>query len=310
MLLSPYMRPSLTVVVVRDHIYPDKFYAPFEDFETCLEGLVNQSFSEPFKILICVQTGDFDYLSNLVASSFSSKLDIEVISCPAQSSIELKNFAALKVDTPLVLSLDADTKMLPDCMQLMVNALRSQDKVDVVSGVTTYGDDSAWRRVAAVVDRGNEDTLGFCRTKYISTNFSMMRSELIKQSSLQHKTHFTESWQRMARLHAQGVGIYSESAAVAHHAYPGISLCHDFNRTLGFAQMQSDLNPSIGLFVKKVWRRGRGSFGNLKRLRKGRLCATDWLVSPVVVALSLYFYGCGMAGAMRGKKNASVESFV
>lgn len=302
--------PELTVVVVRDHLHPAIEDSPCSDFTACLEGLLEQDFEAPFKVLVAVGPEEFCVVSRRLGEQFGRHLDFEVLRGPSSASHELRNFAYSQSRSPMTMHLDADCVTRPGCLTALVSAMRSRCDADIVSCVTTYGDNTSRRRVAGILERGPEAEAVFSLTRHICANAALFRTDVLLRHPIEDGPPFTKGLARKMKLLNEGVGLYVEPKAVVYHEYEGPSFSRDFWRTKGFASMASYSKPSSFLVPWLMLKNSRSCLVSILRLGNQRLKGMDWiLVAPAFLNSRRHLY-LGMRDCIRGEKNALGTSFI
>jgi len=309
MSISAPPHSELTIIITRDYKCTAASES-YDDFLAALQGLSTQQFESDFNIMIVVGPGDATEITEVTSERFGAKLDVQIIEGPSDRAIDQRNYAYNHVKSRFVLDMDADCVLHPRCLTHLLAAMHSSESVGVVSAITSYGDDSSWRRIASLFDRPYGHLQSLAPTTYLSANCALFRRELLLEHKLRAGPPFTISRSRTEGLISSGVGLFVEPRAIAYHAHNGLKFCHDYHRSAGFAWMYTHPSPQYGLIpnyvVRTLWRDLRLA------LRQGprRLHWRDWLLVPAVVLMSRYYRVLGMFDALRGEPRAVGTGFV
>ena len=99
-----------------------------------------------------------------------------IVHSPDTQSAKLKDFGVSCAQADLVAVFEADCVPHPSWLRVLVSALRQRSDVSVVSGRTSYGDETMYRRALSLVDRSFDDLGRAGVTRSVSNNAALFSS--------------------------------------------------------------------------------------------------------------------------------------
>jgi cellulose synthase/poly-beta-1,6-N-acetylglucosamine synthase-like glycosyltransferase len=130
-------RPAVSVVVTSD--YASGTAVGWEDLRASLAALARQDFREPAEFLL-VETAEL--ATRIPADVLRVLPSLRVVSVDARAASALKNAGAQAASADIVALVDGDCRVARGWLRHLVTALREHPEAAVVSGRTTYGDET------------------------------------------------------------------------------------------------------------------------------------------------------------------------
>lgn len=139
-------RPAVSVVVTSD--YASGKPAGWDDLRASLAALARQDFPEPAEFLL-VETAAL--APRIPADVLRTLPSLRIVSADARAASALKNAGARAACADIVALIDGDCRAARGWLRHLVSALRDHPEVGVVSGRTTYGDETRFARMMALI---------------------------------------------------------------------------------------------------------------------------------------------------------------
>lgn len=242
----------LCVVIVSD--YEGREEKTWESERLALAAFDRQDIAEPFDVLV-IESSLFR--GSEPADLTAGRLRVRVLYADETASARLKDFGVRQTDATFVAVVEADCVPDPAWLRVLVSALREHPECCVVSGRTSYGDESSYHRVLGLLDRSFDDWMHPGSTDQISNNGAIFRRDvLLRFEYPDSASPFSSARVRMEQMRAAGLRFWFEPAAGMHHAIGGFGFIRDFRRHTGFNAMAAvpDPGPSD---VPSLWCRRR-----------------------------------------------------
>jgi hypothetical protein len=220
----------LSVIVVSDYAADDG--ARPDEFRM-MAALAAQDITEPFEIVLAENESR--------KSSFPESLleivpNTRVIFFTEANSSKLKD-AALRVTTgKLVAIFEADARPQPAWLRLAVETLDRDPATAAVSGHTIYGEDSALKRAAGLIDRGYLETDRLGPTPFVCNNGALYRRELLEAFPYGDEPNpFVSGRLRSEAMRDAGAKLLFHPGMVSVHEFGGLKFLREVRRNQGFS---------------------------------------------------------------------------
>lgn len=222
--------PRLSVIVVSDYAADDG--ARPDEFRM-MAALAAQEIAEPFEIVLAeneVRKASFPETLLEIAT------DTRVAFFPEAVSSRLKD-AALRVTTgKLVAVFEADAPPQPAWLRLAAEALDRDPAAAAVSGHTIYGEDSALKRVAGLIDRGYLEADGIGPTLFVCNNGALYRRELLEAFPYGDEPNpFVSGRLRSEAMRDAGMKLLFHPGLISVHEFGGLKFLREVRRNQGFS---------------------------------------------------------------------------
>lgn len=271
--------PRVSVIIVSDYeAGPDKSW---DDEIACAAAFARQDFAEPVELLVIAGSTAADGPPPALPGG------ARLLRLPFERSTRLRDAAVAEARGELVAVVEADCLPAPDWLRLLVAVLDGTPGCQAVSGRTVYPRESAFMRIAALLDRGYVESGRAGRTRHVCTNGALYRRDFLRRFPFPDEENpFVAGWRRNEAILAAGSHIEVQPAAVMQHAYGGLGFERDLRRNVGFRDARAwGRGPGLRS-VLRVWReRHKLERADLRRLGRERLRWWDWLLVPPLMLL-------------------------
>jgi len=290
--------PLVSVLVVSD--YQDGREQTWSIERAILGGLSRQTLVEPFEVILVEsdrRNGEAppDLLEICPAG--------RVVYAPATQSAMLKDWGVGHARADLIAVFEADCVPDPSWLGVLVDVLRRHSEVSAVSGRTTYGAETMYRRALGLVDRSFDDLERAGPSSQISNNAALYRRHLLRDFPYPPAiTPFTSARLRIAAMRAAGHGFYFEPQATVRHAVGGLRFIRDFRRNIGYSDMAGHPQPAVHAIPTLLGRRTRREIHDCLRLGRRDLRWYDWPLVPLLLLVARVLEIPGMLDALRRRK--------
>lgn len=290
---------SVSVVIASD--YEDGEEKTWETERKILTALANQDFEEPFEtILVDCES----YQSGLPKDLSDILPNLKIIFSNDVESAKRKDYGVKFSTAELVAVLEADCIPSRSWLRILVEDLRNLPDMVAVSGRTTYGDDSVYKRALSLLDRTFDDLGEAGKTPVISNNGAVYRRHILEAFPYPDAiTPFLSSRIRNQAIMDAGYEFYFDPRVSMQHAIGGWGFIKDVRRNTGYSDMMELAEtPSLGEIPRLLMRRQKFEWSLYKRLGPIRLKWYDW---PLAIALLFVARWCeipGMMDAVKGRK--------
>lgn len=288
---------GLTVVVVSDYEASDE--KTWEDEREALDALAAQDVAEDFRVILVENASARGSVPDDLAGRVP---DLDVVFCDDERSAGMKDFGVGRASTELVAVMEADCLPDPGWLRVTAAALREHPEYAVVSGRTTYGDETSYRRCLSVLDRGFDDLGSAGETRHVSNNGALYRREVLARFPYpEAPTPFLSSRRRKEAMREAGHRFWFEPRAVTRHAIGGWGFMADFRRNTGFADAAQRGNPSLVDVPGLLWSRRVAEARHCARLAPRYLRWYDWPLLAALFLLAPALEVPGVLDAIRGR---------
>ncbi len=288
----------LSVIVVSDYAGGRD---DWDDQRAILAALRAQDIAEPFEVLLAEPAARAADCPSDLSQTLPS---LRLLCLPAEGSIALRDAAVALARGEYLAVFEADSPPEPGWLRLTVELLDRCSQVEVVCGRTDYGNQSALRRVASLLDRGFQNPGREAAIEHVSNNAALYRRAVLERFPFAHRENpFLAGYLRTLAMQRAGVAVWFLPPAVTRHGFAGLRFLADFRRNTGYADAQV-LRAGAGL------RRGRlrtalALSGHRLRLETAVCCRVGrqylrWYDWPLTMALLLLLRCFEWRGLMRG----------
>ncbi len=272
-----------------------------------LEALARQDIRQPVEVLLV----ENERYRNATPSHLGDIYPgLRIVYAPETQSARLKDFGVSQVDAELVAVLEADCVPEPPWLRVLVDTLRQRPEVSAVSGKTSYGNETMYRRALSLVDRSFDDLGGPGFTPRVSNNGAIYRRGLLLQFPYPAAvTPFTSARLREEAMRRAGHVFFFEPAAVMRHAIGGWDFIRDFRRHTGYSDMF--VHPTRGLrsIPRLSWRRRCREARDCLRLGSRYLRWYDWPLTAALLVTAPVLELPGMLDALRERASIPNTSY-
>jgi hypothetical protein len=219
-------------------------------------------------------------------------------------SAKLKDYGVRHTEAELIALIEADCTPNPSWLRTLVGVLREHPHVDMVSGRTWYGDETAYRRCLNLLHRAFDDYGKPSPSSYISNNGALYRRHILKSFPYPDAiTPFLSCRLRNRQILAAGHAPYFHPDARMLHALGGLALLFDVHRNVGYSDMmQTPDGPAFSSIPWVLLRRTRREMADLRRLGQSYLKRFDRLLLPLLILTGRCFEAVGMLDAIAKRK--------
>jgi hypothetical protein len=286
----------ISVVVVSDYeASEEKSWA--EEHKN-LKALSKQDIQEPFDVILVENSRARD---SVPASLYQIIPHLKIIFAESSQSAILKDYGTKHVQTEFVAVMEADCVPNEKWLRILVDSLRKNNAISIVSGRTTYGDETMYKRVMSVLDRSFDNMGRPSHTVHVSNNGALYRREILEKFPYPPAaTPFLSSRMRMNAMIKEGVQFVFEPQAVMRHAIGGLDFIRDFRRNTGFSDMMMNQNQKVSAIPILLWKRWIIELKDCFRLGPKYLRWYDWPLVFILLFVVPFFEIPGMLDAAKG----------
>jgi Glycosyl transferase family 2 len=288
---------SVSVVIASD--YEEGEEKNWETEEKILTALANQDFEEPFETILV----DYESYQKGLPKSLSDILpNLKIIFSSDAESAKRKDYGVKFSTAELVAVLEADCLPSQSWLRILVEDLRNQPEMVAVSGRTTYGDDSIYKRALSLLDRTFDDLGDAGNSSFISNNGAVYRRHILEAFPYPESvTPFLSSRIRNQAMLEAGYQFYFDPRVSMQHAIGGWSFIKDVHRNVGYSDMmEMAKTPSIQEIPRLLMRRQKTEWSLYKRLGPIRLKWYDWPLAIALLFIARWYEIPGMMDAVKG----------
>jgi hypothetical protein len=223
--------PRISVIIVSDYVTCD---SGWDDQFRMMHALQAQDIGEPFEVIIAERVQrQRDFPAKLLDIGPGTR----AVFLPKTTSSELKNAGLESARGEFVAVFEADAPPRPDWLRLLAATLRLHPEAGAISGRTIYGDDSAFKRAAGLLDRGYIERKGIGAVSYVCNNGALYRREFLEAHPYSsEKNPFVAGRQQSARMANSGKTLFFQPAAIAVHEFGGFPFFYDVRLNQGFSE--------------------------------------------------------------------------
>lgn len=288
---------AASVVVASD--YEESEEKTWEIERKILTALANQDFEEPFEIILV----DYKIYQESLPKDLGDILpNLKIIFSNDAESAKRKDYGVKFSTSELVAVLEADCVPSQSWLRILVEDLRTLPDMVAVSGRTTYGDDSIYKRALSLIDRSFDDLGKSGKTQFISNNGALYRRHILEEFPYPEAiTPFLSSRIRNQSILDAGHQFYFDPRVSMQHAVGGWEFIKDVRRNTGYSDMMELTEaPNFSEIPRLLIKRQKFEWSLYKRLGRKRLKWYDW---PLAIALLFVARACeipGMIDAVKG----------
>ncbi len=289
------MEPAISVVIVSDFELTDQ--KTWHDEIEVLKAFAAQDFDEPFALIVVENSRFADEVPDILDKIAPHT---RVVFTDQTQSARLKDYGVHQCRGDLVAVIEADCLPNPAWLRTLVQVLREQPDVDVVSGRTWYGDQTLYRRCLNLLHRAFDDYGRPSASIFISNNGALYRRPVLEAFPYPEAiTPFLSSRLRNRRLLEAGHSFFFHPEARMLHAIGGLPFLFDVHRNVGYSDMmQAPHGPKIGAILRVLRQRTNRECSDLRRLGASYLNGFDRLVLPLFQLVGRCFETVGMLDAI------------
>ena len=298
-------QPSISVVVVSD--YEAGHTKTWENERRILAALAQQDIAEHFEILLILNS---EFRGAFLESGLEAIPDLQTIFVDESQSAKLKDYGVQKTASEYIAVLEADCIPCREWLRVLVDVLRSRKDISVVSGRTTYGQETMFKRSLSLTDRGFDDPGNSGLTLHVSNNGALYRRSVLKKFPFPDAiTPFLSSRLRNHSMRKAGHRFYFERRAVMKHALGGWEFVRDLRRNRGYADMMYHGDTRFFAVPKLLLSRLNREVSNFKRLRARYLRLYDWPLTMLLMIFGRFLEAPGMLDAVYRRNEIRRSSY-
>ena len=222
-------RPVVSVVVTSD--YASGKPAGWDDLRASLAALARQDFPEPAEFLF-VETAEL--APRIPADVLRTLPSLRIVSADARAASALKNAGARAASADIVALIDGDCRAARGWLRHLVSALRDHPEVGVVSGRTTYGDETRFARMMALITRSFLDVGRTAPTAHVTINNAGFRRSTLLAHPLPDATGAHMSMLQSEAIARAGGRFLFEPRMHVTHSYGGWAMEKEIRRSMGY----------------------------------------------------------------------------
>jgi Glycosyl transferase family 2 len=274
------LTPRISVVIVSDYEPGEKTWG---DERSVVGAFLRDELGEPFEVVVTEALGPTGKSSQVPAELAALAPQVRVHFEPGTRSSTLKDAALKHCRGELIAVVEADCLPERGWLKTLVAELDRNDKLDVVSGRTTYGLNTSLRRVASLLDRGHMERVFESPHVQVSNNGAVYRRHVLERFKYPDEANpFVSAELRRNAMRQANVVAGVQTQAVMRHAFGGWSFLADVRRNKGFQAARILLH-----FDSQAARRSKLTLA-LRALR--RRIAEDWATVRAVGSTFLRWY--------------------
>jgi len=289
---------QVSVILVSDYEGGSKTW---ENERLVLEALAAQDIGEPFDVLM-VEHGAAR--ATVPADLLTMCPRSRIVFHDDERSAALKDFGVGQVSTEFVAVFESDCVPTRSWLRLTLDALRQRPAFGVVSGYTTYGGDTAYKRCMSAIDRGFLDGVVGAETRHVSNNGAMYRrGVLVTHPHADAASPFLSNRLRSTAMAAAGIRFWFEPNALMTHAIGGLGFIRDFRYHTAYSDLKEAAmrgGMSVGGVIRKrvLW--------DLRGIRSSRhrYSVMDIPLLAVLFVVASASYVSGLLTALRDSRPA------
>lgn len=297
---------SISVVVVSD--FEGAEGKLWKDEEVMLEALAQQDFAEPFEVVL-VENEEFQ--NQVPKRLYEIFPNLRLLFTNEVKSAKLKDYGVKHTTSELVAVLEADCPPNRQWLRVLVEAMRQNPDVAVVSGLTNYGNETMYKRVMSLLDRSWDDFGKSCYTPIISNNGALYKREVLEQFPYPEAiTPFLSATLRNNKIREAKYKFYFEPEAVMRHAIGGWDFIVDVRRNKGYSAMKYlGYGTGYSAIPKVMSHRWRDHIRGFVKKSGTYLKVRDWPLAFVMMPIVPFLEIPGFLDAINGNKEIPNTSY-
>lgn len=303
--------PRISVIVVSDYV---TCIRGWDDEFRMMHALQAQDIGEPFEVIIAERA---QRQQNFPAALLDIIPGTRAVFLPKTTSSELKNAGLESAHGEFVAVFEADAPPRPDWLRLLAETLRLHSEAGAVSGRTIYGDDSAFKRAAGLLDRGYIERKGIGAVSYVCNNGALYRREFLEAHPYSlEKNPFVAGRLRSESMANSDKTLFFQPAAIAVHEFGGFPFFRDVRLNQGFSEgrwayLQRGgkiaYRPLLQLYLALI--KIKCDFLISFKAAPGFIYWYDWPLVIGLIFLSRVFEWPGIRVGLSGKENLPATSY-
>lgn len=230
------LAPAVSVIIVSD--YASGALRSWDDERACLAALAAQDFDEPAEFILAE---DERYREDVPADLTTALSGLRVLFSQATNSYSLKNAGVRGSTASIVALLDADCRPDPDWLRLLVQTLRSNPAISVVSGRTFYEGTGVWERVLCLLTRSYNDRGHAGESAFASNNAVGFRRDVYLAHPLPEKLGAFAGRIQWESIRRSGGILWFEPRMRVVHEFEGWPMEADIRRNIGYGTVATRL---------------------------------------------------------------------
>ena len=231
---------DLSVIVVSD--YGNSEERSWLDERNILKALAVQDIKQNFEVLLVENESIRD---KVPADLIGIVPLLRIVYLNSDRSSVLMNQAISFTSGKLVALMEADCIPDPGWLRKLVEIMNNYPEISVVSGRTSYGNNTITNRCLSLLHRGFSDLGHSGLTGHISNNGALYRRDVLEQFPYPESiTPFLSNWKRKNHMKKYGHLLFFERSAEMVHALEGWKFIVDLHRHRGYAAMMIDGQPA------------------------------------------------------------------
>ncbi|MDX2240835.1 MAG: glycosyltransferase [Leptolyngbyaceae cyanobacterium bins.302] len=291
---------AASVIIASD--YEEGNEKTWETERKILTALAKQDFKEPFEIILV----DYKIYQESLPKDLSDILpNLKIIFSNDAESAKRKDYGVKFSTSELVAVLEADCIPCSSWLRILVEDLRTLPDMVAVSGRTTYGDDSIYKRALSLLDRSFDDLGNAGKTQFVSNNGALYRRHILEAFPYPEAiTPFLSSRTRNQAILDAGYQFYFDPRVSMQHAIGGWEFIKDVRRNTGYSDMMElAATPSLNEVPRLLMKRQKFEWSLYKRLGRKRLKWYDWPLAIVLLFVARWCEVPGMIDAVKGNQS-------
>ncbi|MBD1872387.1 glycosyltransferase [Nodosilinea sp. FACHB-131] len=296
----------ISVIVVSD--FEGAESKLWSDEEVMLKALAQQDFTEQFEVVL-VENGEFqDQVPKGLYEIFPR---LKLLFTNETQSASLKDYGVEHTTSNLVAVLEADCPPNRKWLRVLAESMRQNPDIAVVSGRTSYGDETMYKRVMSLLDRSWDDYGKPSYTPIISNNGALYKREVLEKFPYPETiTPFLSATLRNNQIRDAGYKFYFEPEAVMRHAIGGLNFVADVRRNKGYSALKYlGYGTGYGAMIRVMTHRWRDHIFCFVKKGFKYLKPQDWPLAILMIFIVPFFEIPGMIDAIKQVKEIPNTSY-
>jgi hypothetical protein len=286
----------VSLIIVSDYLSVD---GP-EELVRSLRAYARDPAGVPDEIVVMLPEGHTFEVEQALGASAPPVIVIRTLA--SDDSSRLRDAGLAHCRHALVAVVEADCLPRPGWLRTLFDVMREDATIEVMSGRTSYGNETMMKRVMTLLDRGFiEQRDGQGRIVHASNNGALYRREVLEKYKFRiGEGAFVAAHQRQHAMVRDGVRMELDPDAVSIHAYEGWRFIWDVRLNKGFqyARMEmakaSSRRPGPALALRVAWISFKDNRRTIRTV--GRSCR--WTDRPLLWCMMLVVRAPEFLGAL------------
>lgn len=285
----------LSVVMVSDFEAGEE--KTWQDEIALVRALAEQDIQQPVEVVLVESESLRSQAVPRVLYDYLPELKLHY--CDSEKSSVLKDYGVSVSQGRYIAVLESDCIPSRNWLRLLLAAV-SDDKFDIASGRTWYGDETSYRRVLNLLHRSWDDLGYSCESVHISNNGAMYsRAVLTRFPYPDGVTPFVSADERNDRIRKAGYRFYFERTVAMRHAIGGLSFIWDYQRNKGHQRMMTHHRLTCKAVIKLMFLRLKKVFWLSSKFGSEYLRWYDWPLLFLIAPYELVPFTVGMIDALK-----------